>query len=99
MSLKCPNCGASLKLFAEVEEKAEVEQLEFENVLTLFEESIRKNLAPILGEGCVKLEWKGKFDKRKFRQALIAVKGFGGIWIKGHFQIPFKNIGIEPNHE
>lgn len=88
-----------LDLHAEIGEKAGVEELEFENVLTLFDESLRAHLSPILGSDCVRIEWKGKYDKRKFRAASIRVKGLGGSWVKGHFLIPLENIGIEPRDE
>lgn len=91
VSLACPNCGTLINIVGTMKVKpitVEHKGIVKDILQILVPPSIRNRIAITIEGNYAKLEWKGKFDKRKFGQVNGEVRGYGGRYIKGHWILP-----------
>ena len=91
--ISCPSCGATIRIVGELEEVKVKSEIKEDEILGIFPASLRKKLNVQRIEGNLAyLEMRGSFDKKKFRELMIEVRGFGGRWVKGHFILPLPSV-------
>ena len=89
--LTCPSCGALLRITGteEVQAKSDVN---IKDVLAIFSPATRPKLDVKIEGKMAIIEWRGKFDRKKWNKAAGEVRGYGGRWIKGHFILPIAGL-------
>ena len=58
------------------------------DVQSLFPSSVRSSLKVKVEGNHAILELEGKYNKSKWNKTLEEVRGWGGLWVKGHFIMP-----------
>ena len=92
--LSCPKCGTTISIFGEIVESKISEQPTFDpnSFLDLFRPVIRKNLDVKVEGNHLSVEFKGRYDKKVYREIFSVIRNSGGTLLKSHFVLPIENV-------
>lgn len=97
LGLSCPNCGTFIKVVGEATALPPPKDINTQDILRLFSPATYKGMKIEIVGSHAKIELTGKYNKAKWKEVMDEVKGYGGVWVKGHFMLPLATIGLEKN--
>ena len=88
----CPKCGSILHLNPLVEKAKEPQEISVDDVLKIFPPKDHKHLEIEIHGNMAHIRDKAKFNRKRFNMMIAEVRGYGGRYVKGYFEVPIAGL-------